>query len=343
MRLLLVAPPDVLVEAGGSDPIGAPLGVLTDELVRAGHEVTLWAAPGARTLAARRSVAVPAKATAAERERYARLHVVAALSAAEGFDAVHLYGVEAPAELVESCPVSVSRTLLASLPRRGERIITPSWAMHRALVHAEGATFLGVAYPGIGVDACPFTDEAEDFLVFTGPLTDTRGLTAALTAAYRAERPLSIIGPAPADRAAFDELLAPFVTARTACYLGDLPGDERREVVGRAAALLLPVATPAIDYSAVEALACGTPVITLDGGAARELVVHGESGVIARRLVDLPGAIDQVDLIDRRNCRRRAQFAFSARGMADAYAALLDPAAGEAAPAHPELEALAAR
>ena len=339
MRLSLVAPPDVRVDAGSSHPIGAPLGALADALVHAGHQVTLWAAPGSRTLATRRSIAVPAAVTTKERERYARLQVVAALGDAEGYDAVHLYGVEAPADLVAACPAPVSRTLLSGQPQPGERIVTPSWAMCRALRDAEGVSFLGTAYPGMDVDDCPFSDEADEHLVFTGPLTRERGLYDALTAAYRAERPLLLIGPEPEDRAAFNRLIGPYVAMGCARYLGDLPVEERRALVSRATALLLPVAAPWIDYSGVEALACGTPVVMLDGGAARELVVHGESGIVAARLVDLPGAIDQVDLIDRRNCRRRAQHCFSAEGAADAYAALLDGKAA-ATSAHPELEAL---
>jgi glycosyltransferase involved in cell wall biosynthesis len=341
MRLMLVAPPDVRVDAGGSDPIGVPLGALTDALVRAGHDVTLWAAPGSQTLAARRSVATPSRLGAAERDRYARLHVVAALSQAAGFDAVHLYGVEAPPELVASCAAPVSRTLLTGLPRTGEAVVTPSWAMHRALAGVDGARFLGAVYPGVDVDAYPFSDEADGYLLFTGPMSHARGLHAALTAAYRAERPLYLIGPAPAGRAVFDDLIEPFVAAGGVRYLGDLPGEERRAVVSRAAALLLPVATPAIDYSGIEALACGTPVVTLDGSASRELVVHGESGIVAPRLVDLPAVVDNVDLIDRRSCRRRAQHCFDARTTAEQYVRLF---AGTTSatdwPAHPELEAL---
>jgi len=98
---------------------------------------------------------------------------------------------------------------------------------------------------------------------------------------------------------------------------------------------------PTVDYSGVEALACGTPVVTLDGGAARELVVHGESGIVAARSVDLSGAIDQVDLIDRRSCRRRAAHCFAAEVAASAYADLLrSPHPRFDGPAHPELEAI---
>ena len=341
MRLLLVAPPNLRVDAGSADPTAASLGALADALVRAGHDVTLWAAPGSCTLAARRSVAVPSGATAAERDRYARLHVVAALGNARGYDAVHLYGVEAPEDMVAACPVPISRTLLSGLPRPGGRIITPSWAMRRALAETAGATFLGAVYPGIDVDACPYSDETDGYLVFTGPLTRERGLAAAVVAAYRSERPLYVIGPASADPAAFDEAVGTFAAAGVVRYLGDLPAAERRAVVSRAAALLLPMATPGIDYAGIEALACGTPVVTLDGGAARELIVHGESGVVARRLEELAAAVEHVDLIDRRGCRRRAEHCFSAAGTADGYAALLggEPS-GSGWAVHPELSAI---
>jgi glycosyltransferase involved in cell wall biosynthesis len=341
MRVLLVAPPDVRVDAAGTHPIGVPLGALADALVRAGHDVTLWASPGSQTLAARRSIAVPSSITPAERGRYARLQIVAALSSAEGYDAVHLYGVEAPNDLIAECPVPVSRTVLSGLPHPGERVVLPSWAMRRSIVDRPDVTCLGVAYPGVDVEAYPYTDEPEGFLVYTGPMSHVRGLHAALTGAYRAERVLYLIGPAPADRQGFDDLLAPFVAAGTARYLGDLPAGERREQVSRAAALLLPAATPWIDYRGVEALACGTPVITLNGGASHELVVHGESGIVVPRLIDLTGAIDQTDLIERRNCRRRAVHCFAADAAADAYAAALESAGESGAPTtHPELEAL---
>jgi glycosyltransferase involved in cell wall biosynthesis len=341
MRLLLVAPPDCRVDAYGSDAIGAPLGALADALIRGGHDVTLWAAPESRTHAALRSIAVPANATWSERERYARLHVVAALADTTGYDAVHLYGVKRPDSMAIDCAVPLSRTLLAGRPQAGERVITPSWAMRRALSDMPDAVLLGTVYPGIDIDDCPFSDEQDGYVVFTGPLSHRRGLHAALVAAYRAERTLLVIGPQPADPAAFAAMVEPFTALAAARYLGDLPAAQRRAIVSRAAALLLPVATPVLDYAGIEALGCGTPVITLDGGAARELVVHGESGIVVGRAADLPAAIDQVDLIDRRACRRRAAFCFTADSAAERYASLLQESGADAdRAAHPELGAL---
>jgi len=341
MRVLLVAPPDVRVNADSSHLVAAPLGALADGLADAGHQVTLWAAPGSQTRARLRSITVPKSVAPAERDRYARLHTVAALSNTDEFDAVHLFGITAPAELLNMCTRPVSRTLMEGLPAPGERIIAQSWTQLIALAKQPDAHTLGVVYPGIDSDRCPFGDQKDGYLIFTGPLTRERGLEAALTAAYRAERPLYLVGPEPPRRGAWSELLAPFIERGTARCLGDLPAVARREVVSRASALLLPVVSPALDYAGVEALACGTPVVTVDSGVARELVVHGESGIIAHRPVDLAAAIDQVDLIAPRSCRRRAEHCFNAASMAEQYAALLGSTVGQPAwSSHPELAAL---
>ncbi|HZU76013.1 MAG TPA: glycosyltransferase, partial [Dehalococcoidia bacterium] len=113
-----------------------------------------------------------------------------------------------------------------------------------------------------------------------------------------------------------------------------------------AAALLHPFAAGAgFDFGAVVALAAGAPVVGFRRGAMAEIVAHGETGFLVQEPWELAGAVDQIDLLSRRACRRRAHELFDAEGMVEQLESLYDGLLrggpfllGRAT--HPELEAL---
>ena len=81
----------------------------------------------------------------------------------------------------------------------------------------------------------------------------------------------------------------------------------------------------------IEALACGTPVVAFPEGAAPEIVEHGRSGFLCADEDEMAGAISRLRLIDRSDCRRRAELGFSASRMVadhvELYRAVLTGAA----------------
>src|SRR4051812_23297365 len=97
MRILQIGPAVSLVGPDATDPVAINVFLLTEALVRRGHEVTLWAAPGSSSSARLRTLREPLKqsAGAAERARYERMYAVAATAEAATFDLVHNHAGEA--------------------------------------------------------------------------------------------------------------------------------------------------------------------------------------------------------------------------------------------------------
>jgi glycosyltransferase involved in cell wall biosynthesis len=99
---------------------------------------------------------------------------------------------------------------------------------------------------------------------------------------------------------------------------------EQWELLGSASCLVAPL-HPGVVYSleVVEAMAYGTPVVTMVGTVGAELVSHGVSGLVLSDRVLLPGAISKAERLDPRRVRAHAASRFDLRGMVSAYEWLL--------------------
>lgn len=132
----------------------------------------------------------------------------------------------------------------------------------------------------------------------------------------------------------------PLIEGRQVSFLGEADATLKRTLYKKAAALLLPLQwDEPFGLVMVEAMACGTPVLTFDRGAVREIVVHGETGFIGDTLDDMVAAINALDTIDPRACRQRVARCFSRGRMADRYERLYAQIVTDRVPAlvqHPE-------
>jgi len=352
MRILQIAPAASPVRADSPDPVAATVHHLVEGLVARGHDVTLWAAPGSATRARLRTLSTPpppADAPASERVIYERLFAFAAASDTTTYDVVHNHAGESVGELLNQFRAPAFSTIYDAPPARGRpplrfrrAFATPSWRQRSALSGQPEATYLDTVYPGLPVDDLPFEPEPGAYLLFAAPLTPSAGLDLAVSAARRAELPLHVCGPRPAAAA---EYWQPLLAANPhVSYLGELPWCE---VAGRAAgarAMLCTARTAAaFDFAAALAQATGTPVVGCRRGSLPEIVVHGETGFLVEESWQLAGAIDQIDLLQRAACRRRAERLFTTGQMMDRYAAIYDALMHGSVPSaatHPELEAL---
>ena len=122
------------------------------------------------------------------------------------------------------------------------------------------------------------------------------------------------------DRAYFDQVIAPQLDDPLIEFIGEIGEDGKAEFLGRARALLFPIDWPEpFGLVMVEAMACGTPVVTRPCGAAPEVVAHGRTGFVVDSLVELVEAVKRIDEIDRAECRRHVERRFSVARMADGY------------------------
>ncbi len=173
---------------------------------------------------------------------------------------------------------------------------------------------------GLALDRYDYCPNPAEFLAWVGRISPEKGLEDAIAAAIAAHRPLKIFGKI--EDADYWRSLQPAIgnAARTSGlpnsveYCGFLPTEALQRSIRQARALLVtPRWVEAFGIVAIEALACGVPVIAYNQGGPSEIVQTGETGYLVEpNSVDsLARAIASIDNIDRANCRSQAERLYS--------------------------------
>lgn len=180
-------------------------------------------------------------------------------------------------------------------------------------------TILGGA---IDLDLYQFCPHPGDALAFLGRISPEKGLEDALAAAEIAQMPLKIMGKLE-DDAYWQSLCQRFPQAATS-YLGFLPTQELQAILGPCRALVMtPHWIEAFGYVAIEALACGVPVIAYNRGGPAEIVRSGQTGwlVPPDDMAALAAALQRIDDLDRAACRRQAEAEYSLPALGNRFEA----------------------
>ena len=160
-------------------------------------------------------------------------------------------------------------------------------------------------------------------LVFLSRIERIKGTHTAIEVARRSDRRLVIAGNKVMegdDSAYWRDEVAPYIDGDKVEYVGPVTDAEKNELLGRAAALLVPVEwDEPFGIVFAEALACGTPVISCPRGALPEIVREGEHGFLGRSVEESVSAVQRLDMISREACRRRVEKLFSRRVVVDRY------------------------
>jgi glycosyltransferase involved in cell wall biosynthesis len=192
-----------------------------------------------------------------------------------------------------------------------------------------------VVHNGLTLDEAPFERRRDDALVFVGRITPEKGALVAVEAARLAGRPLRVIAKEPglpAEREYLEEVFLPAIQDDDRVeLLGELVGPDRDHVVASSHALLMPSAWPEpFGLVAIEALACGTPVIAHRSGGIPEIVREGVDGFFGDDAQHMANLVERVDDLDREAMRADAIERFSARRMTLAYEEVMLAAVAEA-------------
>jgi glycosyltransferase involved in cell wall biosynthesis len=155
-----------------------------------------------------------------------------------------------------------------------------------------------------------------------GRICPEKGFHRALAAARLADVPLLLAGevqPFPEHQRYYAERIVPRLDARRR-YVGPVAIRRKRRLLSAARCLLVPSAAPETSsLVAMEALACGTPVVAFDVGALPEVVEHGRTGFLVRDVREMADAIARVGELDPGECRAAARERFSVDWMAARY------------------------
>jgi glycosyltransferase involved in cell wall biosynthesis len=315
---------------GGTELV---VSLITEELVRRGHDLTLFATGDSTTAARLVSVTdQPYRYGEGSQVRHPEwIHMANAQAcfraAAEGaFDVVHNHaGVEGMILGATSATPVLTTNHLAFAPET-----QPVWDAfpwyHNAASASSGSTFpgrgqLAPIHHGLDVESFPFRDRSDGYLLFLGRFSPDKGPDVAIEVAERTGRRLLLAGKIDAiDEAFYAEAVEPALDGDRIRFIGEADAEEKRRLLGGADALLFPIRwDEPFGLVMIEAMACGTPVIGFRRASVPEVIDPGTTGFVVDDADTMVDAVGHIGLIDRRRCRDEAERRFSVRRMVDDY------------------------
>jgi len=343
MRIAQIAPLHESVPPklyGGTERV---VSWLTEELVRRGHEVTLFASGDSQTQARLipfRERALRLDPTAIDTVAPHILMVEKAFQMANEFDIIHGHIDYYPYALARRHPqVSFLATLHGRLdipelqPLYSEfqdiPVVSISNAQRRPLPQAR---WVGTVYHGLPLDLHRFYPEKGNYLAFLGRVSPEKGLDTAIEIAARAGMPLkAAIKIDAVDRQYYELEIKPLASRHPNVeIIGEITDQEKNEFLGKAYAVLFPIRWPEpFGLVMIEAMACGTPVIATRFGSVPEVMADSRSGFIVDSVEEAVEAIEKVGSLDRAGVRQVFEERFSVERMVSEYEALYNQLVNE--------------
>jgi glycosyltransferase involved in cell wall biosynthesis len=346
VRIAQVGPVATSIPPPRSSSVELMTSLLTEGLVAAGHQVTLFATGTSKTSASLHATFAHGYADDLSLwpwEACELFNLAAAVERASQFDLIHCQAMYWPMALPFSrlCRTPLVQTLhhaptapeLALWSRYPE---VPFIAISREQARLlDGLNVVGVVQHAIDTDAFAFRATPDDYLVFLGRFTEGKGVLPAIDIARRAGMRLLL---AAAENDYYRDVVAPHVDGAAVRYVGEVDHAGKVALLGGARALLYPVQSgEPFGLVLAEAMACGTPVAALDRGAVREVVDERVTGGIYDTVEALSAALPSVLSLDRAGVRRRAVERFGIARMVSEYVSVYErvlasrPGGGEAA------------
>lgn len=323
LRIAVVAPPWIAVPPPGYGGIEAVVDLLCEGLVARGHDVTLYAAPGSRSRARVRTPLPAAHPDVIGSALHESDYVASVWreidEAAEldhPFDVIHDHSGCTALAMADRVAVPMVHTLHGPFDadtgpfylRHGHKAALAAISHSQAASAPDGVNVSAVVGNPIVVDDWPLGTVKADYLLWIGRFDPVKGAHDAIRAARAARRRLVLAGPVQTgQREYFREQIEPHIDGQAVRYVGVVGGATKQRLFAQAAALLMPIrwAEP-FGMVMIEALACGTPVIAFREGAATEIVIHGENGLLTSDTAEMAAAIHEVGAIEPERCRASA-------------------------------------
>ena len=320
-------------ETGGS--VESLIWLLTRELIRLGHQVTVFGTAGSEVdgeLVATLAGPYGAEGSLDDWQLCEWVNLCRAVEQSGRFDLLHshayLWGI--PLQSLSLAPMVHTTHIVPDDNGARLRAMSPDACVTAISEHQWSA------YPNLppaavvphGVDVTQFTlrEQPGDYVCYVGRFTSGKGPVQAIETARHLGLRLLLAGP---ENKYFREQVKPLIDGRLVEYVGFVTGEARDKLLGSARALLYPIQYPeAFGLVLVEAMLCGTPVAAMRLGAVAEIVEEAVTGYTAESKEELCKALAQCLALDRRQIRLRAAQRFSADRMARDYARVYERVAG---------------
>lgn len=335
MRIAQVAPlwervPPVTY--GGTELV---VGLLTDELVRRGHEVTLFASGDSITLARLEPIHPCAMRQDPSLKEYAvceALELAQVYKRASEFDIIHSHVGYSSLPLAQLVKTPTVHTLHGIFTPDNVKIFTyfqqqPYVSISKSQRQAlPELNYVATIYNGINVASYQFYPQPQQppYLAFLGRFSPEKGPHHAIEIAKRTGLPLRMAGKVDVvDKDYFETAIKPHIDGKQIEFLGEVNHSQKNKLLGGAVATLFPITwREPFGLVMTESMATGTPVIAMALGSAPEIIVQGKTGFLCQSVDECVMALDRVSEIDRRACRQHVEQNFSVKSMVDGYEAV---------------------
>ncbi|HEY9665566.1 MAG TPA: glycosyltransferase family 4 protein [Coleofasciculaceae cyanobacterium] len=332
MRIAQVSPLWERVPPPGYGGIELVVGHLTDELVRRGHDVTLFASGDSQTLARLESVcpkALRLDSTISEPAVYDMLQIKQVLERENEFDIIHFHMGFSALPFADLLKTPVVHTLHGSFTEhnlklfrqyRSQSYISISNAQRK---FEPQLNYLSTVYNGINPEDYPFHAQPlqPPYLAFLGRMSPEKGPKDAIAIAKQTGWRLKMAGKVDkADRSFFEQEIEPQIDGEQIQYLGEVTHAEKVELLGNASITLFPISWhEPFGLVMTESMCTGTPVIAMNLGSVPEVIAHGKTGFVCHSIEEMIAAIPEALKLNRQVCRDHVVSQFSVTQMVNGY------------------------
>lgn len=326
MRIAQISTMATPVAPTHSGSVETTVWLLSRELTRLGHDVTVFGAAGSQVscrLVATLPGAYGRNGSPDDWHLCEWINLSTAVSQSGDFDLLHshayLWGL--PLEPLSRSPMLHT---LHIQPSEDEFRLRTMWPAARvtSISQYQWSAFpqlppTPVVYHAVDRDRFPLIEKQGDYLLYLGRFTPGKGPLAAIEIAREAGMRLILAGP---RNTYYEEVIAPLVEGVCVEYAGSVTGEARANLLGGAAVLLYPIVEPEpFGLVMPEAMMCGTPVVATGLGAVPEIVDENVTGFFSHFAQDMPDLVRKARLLDRRLVRQKAEERFSVERMAVEY------------------------
>jgi len=331
MRIAEVAPLYESVPPKGYGGTERVVSWLTEELVRLGHDVTLFASGDSMTTARLVPCCSESLRLATGCADQLAHHVVLlekVLQEKNKFDLIHFHTdylhfpissrerylhvttLHGRLDIPDLAPLY---EIYSNMP-----VISISDSQRDPLPHLN---WQGTVHHGFPPETYTCHTKPGKYLAFLGRTSPEKGLDRAIEIARRAGMPLKIAAKIDkVDQEYFDACIRPLLDSDDVEFLGEIGYPEKNKFLGEAAALIFPICWPEpFGIVMIEAMACGTPIIGYPFGSVPEVIKHGVSGYVVSDLQGAVKATKQLDKLDRKKVRKHFEQHFTASRMTQDY------------------------
>jgi glycosyltransferase involved in cell wall biosynthesis len=339
VRVSMIAPPWFKIPPEGYGGIEIVIHLLVEGLIERGHEVSLCTVATSSTSASKHSVFENEMHSILDAPPSSFLNVAATHSlacykaaAVAEVDVIHDHTWKEgllTAAFVDRPVVHTIHGPFDEENRRFYELFVGDQRIHFVTIsdfhrsRFPGLNYAGTVYNGILLERYPYGEEKEDFFLYVGRFNDEKAPHLACEIAKELGAKLVLAGKVheEEEHRYFDQRIAPFLSSDIQ-FVGEVGhwSEDKMRLFSKARGYLYPIQwDEPFGITMVEAMACGTPVVTFNRGAAPEIVAHGITGFVVDTMDEFIEAVQRVDEIDPQKCRQRVVRHFTAAMMVNGY------------------------